>query len=272
MGKIKYTFLLLLFMLVSGLSIFYASTTPSNTLNWEDELQLLVAPTVDGDIISFVNLRNSTYDENGRVALQYFNQSYNASDIIGLWMFVQPFGAWDKVAHTMISFEFSNGTFLQLSIEVRKEIGEEYDALVGIFNQFETIYLWGDEHDFITRRMEWLGDPIRMYEVEASEEFMKGFFYSLVEDTQSLQTQPAFYNTWTSSCTSAFVSHIRKVDPKLLDWWEHEFHFPGVVDRLFLQKGFIGDGESYEELKDIYTLYPADVNMSYSDFSLNLRK
>jgi hypothetical protein len=56
------------------------------------------------------------------------------------------------MAHTMMSFEFEGGDCLCFSIEARKEKGEGYSAVKGLFRQFELVYIAADERDLIRLR------------------------------------------------------------------------------------------------------------------------
>ena len=44
-----------------------------------------------------------------------------------LWLDATPFtGAWSGLAHTFVSFELAGGRFLAISVEARRERGEDY--------------------------------------------------------------------------------------------------------------------------------------------------
>lgn len=46
------------------------------------------------------------------------------------------------VAHTIMSWEFADGQHLAISIETRRERGEEYSALRGFFREYELYGAW----------------------------------------------------------------------------------------------------------------------------------
>ena len=52
-----------------------------------------------------------------------------------------------NIAHTMVSFGFSGSDYICFSIETRKEKGEGYSAIKGLFRQFELVYVAADERD-----------------------------------------------------------------------------------------------------------------------------
>ena len=51
------------------------------------------------------------------------------------------------MAHPMLSFQFANALPITMSIETRKEKGESYSAIGGLYRQYELIYLATDERD-----------------------------------------------------------------------------------------------------------------------------
>jgi hypothetical protein len=56
------------------------------------------------------------------------------------------------IAHTMASFGFAGGDYVCFSIETRKEQGEEYSAVKGMFRQFELTYIIAGERDVVRLR------------------------------------------------------------------------------------------------------------------------
>ena len=49
-------------------------------------------------------------------------------------------------------FGFTNGDYVCFSIETRKEKGEDYSAVKGLFRQFELVYVAADERDLVRLR------------------------------------------------------------------------------------------------------------------------
>src|SRR5262249_37060058 len=63
------------------------------------------------------------------------------------------------VAHTFVSFNLDDGTPpVCVSIEIRPEVGEEFDPLAAMFKQFELIYVVGDERDLVRVRTDHRGE------------------------------------------------------------------------------------------------------------------
>ena len=67
------------------------------------------------------------------------------------WFIIEPFAGFEGAAHTMVSFGFEDGRFVTFSVEIRREKGEAFSALAGLFRQFEIVYVVGDEGSVSTR-------------------------------------------------------------------------------------------------------------------------
>ena len=132
------------------------------------------------------------------LARRYRSQSFD--DVVGQ----------DAVAHTFLSFGFSDGRYLSVSVEIRPEVGESYGMLDGFFKQYELIYIWGDERDLVRTRTNYWNEDAYLYRSSLSEDKIQRLFISMLERTNSLYKNPEFYNTLTESCTSSVAIPIRR--------------------------------------------------------------
>ena len=90
-------------------------------------------------------------------------------------------------------------------IEVRKPKGEGYSTLKGFFRQYELVYPVADERDVIRLRTNYRRDPpedVYIYRAKASIEVRRRLFLEYMHRMSALRTQPEFYNTLTTNCTT----------------------------------------------------------------------
>ena len=66
-------------------------------------------------------------------------------------------------AHTHMSWAFTDGQHIAISIETRKEVGESYSAVAGFFRQYELYYVVADERDVIRLRTNYRGEQVYLY-------------------------------------------------------------------------------------------------------------
>ena len=78
--------------------------------------------------------------------------SYSFDELRRVWFMIEPQPGSQLAAHTLLLFEFSDDRILGLTIEARREEGEEYSAFHGQFNAFELIYIWATARDLLIRR------------------------------------------------------------------------------------------------------------------------
>ena len=104
-----------------------------------------------------------------------------------------------------VSFGFTGDDHLAVSIEVRKPKGEGYSTLKGFFRQYELFYVVADERDVIRLRTNYRKDPpedVYVYRTRSSTEARRRLFLEYMHRINALRTNPEFYNTLTTNCTT----------------------------------------------------------------------
>jgi len=134
-------------------------------------------------------------------------------------------------------FEFEGDRLLGLTIEARREQGEDYSALRGVFNAFELTYVWGSARDLLTRRAVMLDHDIFLYPVSITPEQNRMLLTRLLRRTEYLETTPRYYNTITSNCTNELAKAAGFN-------WAPAYIFTGRSDEYLFRRGII-PGESF---------------------------
>src|SRR6266850_3345406 len=147
------------FLAMFLLLVAWWSTIPaSQDRDWAPEYTKLAYATINGDLVTFHNIRNFDYRSETDFTPRYYDKTFDlrqldSADLIAVyWM-------GDAIAHIMVSFGFEEHDFVTVSIETRKEVGETYDTIKGFFRQYELIYIVGDERDLIRLRTNYRKDP-----------------------------------------------------------------------------------------------------------------
>ena len=120
------------------------------------------------------------------------------------------------IAHIFVSFAFTGGDHLAISIEARKEKGEGYSILKGFFRQYELYYVVADERDVIRLRTNYRQDPpedVYVYRMRGSVDNGRRLFTAYINKINDLNRSPEFYNTLTTNCTTNIWVHS-KVNPE----------------------------------------------------------
>jgi len=269
----------LLSLLFFGIFVFIALVSfkrPTNDRDWAVGLNRLPTISIVGEgketHVKIENVRDSTYA--GSVeTISYISGDYAVNDIEKMWFLIEPFSKWKAFAHTFFIFDFKDGQTLAFSVEARKEKGEKYSPLRGLFREYELYYSYGTERDFILRRTSFLNHDLRMYPVKTTRENLEKLFVSIAERALELETKPTFYNTITSSCTTTLVKHINETSPGKIQWWQPEQYIPGLSDRLAYSLDLFDTKGTFEEAQKRYTIKELANNCSTeNNFSSCLRR
>ena len=93
------------------------------------------------------NVRNCEFLTYRDCLVDYYDKTYDLKQIQSVDFIVVPFSDNKAIAHTMLSFGFANGDHVGISVEVRLESGEKYDAARGLLGEYELVYVIADERE-----------------------------------------------------------------------------------------------------------------------------
>lgn len=280
-------------------------TEPSNSRRWNTDQQLLPTATINGDLVHIKNIRNFTYASTTSFTPNYYDADYDLSKLKRAWYIVEPFSGIPGSAHTFLSFEFedenenaienesvitnlqttqqattsksgeikSNSRFVAISVEIRKEIGESFHPVKGLLNQYEIMYVIGDEKDLIKLRTNYRQDKVYLYPAKTSPEKVRELFVDMLSRANSLAEHPEFYNTVTNTCTTNIVRHVNKITPGKLPWLSSDILFPASSDELAFKLGLIDTDLDFEATREhFYITDIAKENENAPDFSQKIRE
>lgn len=195
--------------------------TPRDDRSWEASLSRApVFEPLGGQRWALNNLRAFSFSAGGAVKTGWRNETLDAGDLEDIWFFVEPFEGFEGAAHTLISFVFGGETdqTIAISVEARKEEGEDYSGLTGVFNAYELIYLWSSEKDVLTRIAVGLDHEIYAYRLDVTPAQARQILTHFIERTNALAQSPRFYNTLTSNCTNELAKAVNGAFPGALPW------------------------------------------------------
>jgi hypothetical protein len=224
---------------------------PSNDRIWSPDQAVLASAEIDGNVIHIHNVRNFTYRSDSDYDIHYEDRTYNLNDLQSLWFIVEPFSWWKGPAHTFLSFGFKDGRYIAISVEIRKERGEAFSALYGFFNQYELMYVVGDERDLIQLRTNFRKDDVYLYPARVTNEKLRELFLSMLERVNQLRSHPEFYNTLTNTCTTNIVRHINAIAPHKVPF-SFKVLFPAYSDRLAYDLGLLDTTLPFDEVREHY--------------------
>lgn len=243
----------LIALLVVAWVVFALIVRPSNDRDWATNQAVLPEVTFGSGTVSIRNIRNFTYRTTDDYTPRYEDATYNLAGLRRAWFIVEPFSGYAGAAHTFLSFEFTDGRFLAISVEIRKEKGESFSAWKGLLRRYELTYVIGDERDLVKLRSNYRHDDVFVYPAKATPEKLRSLFVSMLERSERLRRQPEFYNTLTNTCTTAIVSHVNAIAEGRIPFsWK--MLFPAYSDELAADIGLIDDPLPLPELRQKYRI------------------
>jgi hypothetical protein len=260
-------------VLCAGLAALWSSLEPTNDRDWQTDLAMLARATIDGDKVTVHNIRNFDYRSETDYTPAYYDKTFDLGDLQSLDV-VTSYWAGPAIAHVFLSFGFAGGDYLAISIEVRKPKGEGYSTLKGFFRQYELVYIVADERDVIRLRTNYRRDPpedVYVYRTRGSIEAGRRLFLEYMRRINALETQPEFYNTLTTNCTTSIWTNTR-VNPESvpLNW---KILVSGYVPEYLYEQGRLEPtGLSFPELQErAHVNARAQAADKAADFSRRIR-
>lgn len=207
---------------------------PSNERNWSPEYARTAGATIDGDAVTFTNFRNFDYALDGTETERWETRTVHLSKLRGIDFFLNYWGS-PLIAHPIFSFDFGDEGHVAFSIETRREKGEVYTTLGGLYKLYELSYLVGDERDFVRVRTNIRKDEdAYLFRLSTTPEGARARFLEYVAQIQELEKKPRFYNVLTANCTTAIRSQLHVKKQVIPDW---RLLINGKLDEMFAEHG-----------------------------------
>lgn len=243
---------------------------PRKDREWSVDLNVLPEIVFNADkTVTVRNIRNFEYQSVTEYTPQYYDRTYAVEDIRRVWFMVEPFSL--LAAHTLLSFELTDGSYIGISVEIRKQKGQKFSQLLvlGFVRRHELMYVIGDEHDLIRLRTNHREDDVFFYPLTMTSKEAQQLFVDMLTRAQTLQQSPEFYNPFTNTCLTNIIDHLNTTTSKRIPWSfkilvatfsDHLLYTVGLLDqslpfRVLKKKSHINkralthrDGENFSKI------------------------
>ena len=194
----------------------YLLLKPSNNRSWVNDNKRLANAEFEGDYVIIKNIRDFNWRSTRDYDERWIEKKFNLTEVSKIWFVLEYFDPKKRqMAHTILGFEFKDGSRICCSIEVRRERGEKYHPIRGFFRQYELIYVWATESDAIGVRARCRKKSVtHLFEaVVLGPGNERRMLESYLNRTNKLYEDPEWYNTITNTCTTNIVKHVNEVYP-----------------------------------------------------------
>ena len=232
-----------------ALLIWYSTIKPSNDRQWQPDVERLATGTLDGDLLTIRNIRNLDYRTETDFTVRYYDKTYDLNKLNSVDIF-SVYWMGPSIAHLFVSFGFEDKDYLAISVELRKEVGEAYQALPGLFRRYEIYNVVADERDVVRVRTTFRKDPpeqVYLYRTRITKENARKLLLDYVQGLNDIRVQPEFYNTLTTNCTTAIFVHARAFPNRSRYNWK--LLLSGYTDQYLYEIGSLNTSIPFEELK-----------------------
>lgn len=206
----------LIYIIAFLLSLFWYFSIPAKLdRQWSPDVARVFSYEKHGNQITIHNVRNFNWHSEEKFDESWETRSYNLDNITGVNI-ITSYWMGPQIAHTLVSFNFSDQKPLVFSIETRKEKTESFSAIGGFFRQFELSLIAADEKDIVYTRSNVRGEQVYFFPIKMPKTESKALFEEYLLKSASLAKYPKWYNTLTSNCTTLVFDMIQAISPQKL--------------------------------------------------------
>lgn len=253
----------------AAIVVWWLLIPPSNDRDWQPDVAIPPSAQIDGNMVAIRNIRNCDYRTETDYTASYYDKTFDLSKLQGADLFICFWGP-ALIAHTIMSFDFGDGQYLCISIETRKEKGEEYSAIKGFFKQYELIYIVGDERDLIWLRTNFRKETVYLYRLTAPPTLVREVLLDYVKRVNELSVHPQWYNALTENCTTAIRGHTAPYAHGKMSW---KILANGYLDTLLYERKAIDTNMPFEQIKKMSCISDKALKVGNSpDFSIRIRE
>jgi hypothetical protein len=234
-----------LFLLVFAWTL---TIRPSNDGHWEPDVAQTAWAEIDGDSVTIHNFRNFDYQTSTDFIPNWETKTVDLTALQGIDLFVNYWGV-EWMAHPVVSFQFGDNDHVAFSIELRRQVGQAYSTLAGLYKTYGLIYLVGDERDLVRVRTNYRKEDIYLYRTVIKPTRARAIFLDYLRSLNALHEHPQFYNELTSNCTTNVRVHTAATAIGKPPPWDWRILINGYADQMLYERGDLVGQLAFADLK-----------------------
>jgi hypothetical protein len=267
----KKTTVLIAIGLCALVFIYWKQLKPSHEKDWIPSVAQRPYARITENKINIFNIRNFTYTTETDFKVRYYNQQYDLNTLQTVDYILSYWDGNEAIAHVILSFGFTNGEQLAVSVETRLEQGEQQSGLAGFFNQYELIYILADENDVIRLRSNFRKEKVYLYPTTIDKKKVRKLFDVVISSVNNLHQKAEFYNTITDNCYSSLASKFKNVNTQKAHF-DYRKYALGYSDEMLYEQGDMDTDLSFKQAKmHFYINQYVDDKTPDKDFSRTIR-
>lgn len=213
--------------------LWFISQRPRLDRDWQVDVSRAPRVAIDGDLVTVKDVRDFDWTGADTANPRWHDRTFDLSKLESLWLVLSYWDGNTAICHTMLSFGFSDGAQLAVSVEARKEVGEEYSAWRGFFHQYELFYDLAEERDVIGVRAVHRAEDLYMYRLRVDAAARRRLLEDILRTAGALADTPQWYGALRSNCTTTLQRHIDDALGR-----PHRFRFDTMLNGSIDEKGW----------------------------------
>jgi hypothetical protein len=228
----------------------WISIKPTLDREWASDQARQPRTDFDGTRMHITNVRNFDHcPDSGMTVERWEDHTFDLDEVESVWLILSLFEKdWRGPAHPFLTFAFADSTYLSISVEARREIGETYSIWKGLAKRFELTYVVAVESEIVRLRTLCRDDRVYMYPIDISPEKGRQLLREMLERANSLGEKAEFYNTVRNNCTTEIIDRANAIATIRIPGGFHSF-FPGYSDKVVHSLGLIDASGSIEDVR-----------------------
>ena len=247
----KCSLISILWVSVAGGILFYLCLPGPQPDAWQTPWAEAPQCSLEGDILRIRKVRDFHYRSETDYDVVYRDETYNLNDLQGVDFAECHWDGMTAICHTMLSFSFADGRRLVVSAETRLPIGEEQNAIGGIYKRYGILYVFGTEADIFRLRTNYRHEDLSVYPLRIKPQGARKLLLHYVRLAEEAEAEHIPYNTVSDNCSTGLVSAFRELVPDMP--WRYDLlplHNGSFTHLLYRAGGFqTRPGESEDELR-----------------------
>lgn len=210
--------LILILAAFAAFGVWWRSIEPRLDRDWASDVARTVTGRVEGTVVTLEGVRDFEWRNSAEAVGRWRTERYDLAQLTETDVILSYWGI-DAIAHTLVSFGFSDGRRVVFSVEIRKEMTEQFSSIAGFFKTYELALIAAEEQDILYLRTNARGEDTYLYPLALPRQTAEALFRKYVETGNALARKPEFYNTLTANCTTVAFDLARLIEPGIpTDW------------------------------------------------------
>lgn len=228
--------------------------------------------TLDGNILTIQDLRDFRYTTENDYEPRYTTQTYDLSTLVGADFAECRWDGHEAICHTMMSFAFADGRHIVFSAETRVPVGDEQNAVGGLYKRYGLACLIGTEEDIFALRTNYRHEDLYIYPLLTTPQQTLTLLLGMLEFANEANEQGAHYNTVTANCSAPYIALLRRAVPDLPKRSILLPIYNSAIAEIFYNRGFLLKHGENETLPARRERAKVGYDIPLQNYSRNLRQ